>query len=87
MLGDLLAAYPSVAATLAAASDVTILAPNNAAIRAVASSLSNATAAQVAALLSYHVVDGRLYSTAFSATPVFAPTLLDDNAVELVCEV
>ena len=82
----ILKAYPSIASSLASASNVTLLAPNNAAIAALQKSgaLNNATTAQIEALLNYHVLDGVIPASDFTATPVFAPTALTEMAYTTV---
>ena len=80
-LVTLLGAYPNIATSLASAENVTLLAPNNAAIKALMNSgaLNGASESLVAAVLNYHVLPGMIYSSAITATPVFAPTLLNDT--------
>ncbi|KAK5167835.1 uncharacterized protein LTR77_007534 [Saxophila tyrrhenica] len=80
-LGTILQAYPNIARSLGNAENVTVFAPNNAAISELQSSglLDDATEDDVAAILNYHVLQGMVYSSAISETPVFAPTLLDDE--------
>ncbi|EMC98441.1 hypothetical protein BAUCODRAFT_32482 [Baudoinia panamericana UAMH 10762] len=79
-LNTLLTAYPSIAQSLANATNVTLFAPSNQAIQALTSglgALSTAdTNALVSALLSYHVVPGRIYASNISSTPSFPHTNL-----------
>ena len=81
-LGSVLELFPNIATSLASAENVTLFAPNNAAISALQQSgaLNDATEAQVAAILNYHVVPAVVYSDAITETPTFAPTLLNDTA-------
>lgn len=63
-------------------SNITILAPSNEALNALISGADAATAAQLAkpdfiqAVLSYHILNGTYYASAFSETPAFVPTAL-----------
>lgn len=77
-LNALLGQYPSIASTLAGLSNVTLFAPNNAAISELQSSgaLGNATNALIEAILTYHVVDGEIPAGDISETPTFAATEL-----------
>lgn len=79
-LGALLQQYPAVAQTLASATNITVLAPSNAAFSAFLTAQVNqsiaADAGLVPAVLSYHVLSGTIRSTAITATPAFAKTLL-----------
>ena len=85
-LGALLEAYPSIAESLAGLTNVTLFAPNNAAISALQKTgvLSNITEDQIAAVLNYHVVPGQLESSDITETITFLPTALDDAAYETV---
>ena len=72
---------PSVAAALAAAQDVTLLAPSNDAFTKLLSSPAAASfnlndTAFVDAFFSYHVVVGTHYASSFNTTPQFLPTAL-----------
>ncbi len=66
-LHEVLAAFPDVATNLGKAKNVTLFAPNNAAVKALqASDTINPTvvsSAQVQALLDYHVVPGTVYAS------------------------
>lgn len=76
-LATVLEGFPELVETLGAATDITILAPNNEALaEADLSDLEN-----IPNVLSYHVVQGTFRSTDFSETPVFAATLLQDSSV------
>jgi len=63
-------------------SNITILAPSNEALNTLISGADAATAAMLAmpdfiqAVLSYHIVNGTYYASAFSETPAFVPTIL-----------
>ena len=72
---------PSVATALAAAQDVTLLAPSNDAFTKLLSSPAAASfnlndTAFVDAFFSYHVVVGTRYASSFNTTPEFLPTAL-----------
>ncbi|EME81087.1 uncharacterized protein MYCFIDRAFT_15011, partial [Pseudocercospora fijiensis CIRAD86] len=73
---------PDVTAAVAAACDITILAPTNDAFACIApdSDVGKALAAgdteAITALISYHVLNGTYKSTDFAATPTFVHTLL-----------
>lgn len=79
-LGSLLSSFPAVASTLANATNITVLAPTNAAFAAFLTADTNASiqadAGLVPAVLSYHVLSGTIRSTDITSTPVFATTLL-----------
>lgn len=77
-LNALLGRFPNIASTLAGLSNVTLFAPNNAAISALQQSgaLGNASNALIEAILTYHVVDGEVPAGDISETPVFAATEL-----------
>merc|ERR1711881_270371 len=81
-LNDLVGNYPDFAAALASREDVTILAPSNDALE----TLMNSDAASmldndqfVQALLNYHVINGTVYSSNITQTPIFAPTYLNSS--------
>merc|ERR1711881_826264 len=81
-LNDLVGNYPDFAATLASWEDVTILAPSNDALE----TLMNSDAASmldndqfVQALLNYHVINGTVYASTITQTPIFAPTYLNSS--------
>ncbi|CAG9990497.1 unnamed protein product [Clonostachys byssicola] len=62
--------------------DITILAPNNDALKTFLgnTSVSQISPQQIGAILSYHVLNGTYYSDNVTSTPSFLPTLL--NATE-----
>ncbi|KAL1845418.1 hypothetical protein Daus18300_014540 [Diaporthe australafricana] len=83
-LGTLLGQYPDLAQTLGGLSNITVLAPNNAALSALLN--DSATTAAVAAdpglvpaILTYHVLNGTVRSTDITDTPAFPPTLLTNT--------
>ncbi|KAJ9130734.1 Fasciclin-like arabinogalactan protein-like protein 7 [Coniochaeta hoffmannii] len=79
-LGSLLAANPNIVSALTSASNITILAPNNDAFSTFLNSSSGSSMdpSAVAALLTYHVLNGTYYASNFTDAEgaVFAPTLL-----------
>ena len=83
-LTTILESYPTIAESLASTPNLTIFAPNNAAIRAIQSTLSNATDALVSAILSYHVVGEVIMSKDITEVPAFAPTTLTSRAYTTV---
>ena len=80
-------AVPGLAHLLNSSSDITILAPTNAAFAALSpDSLEGQIAAggntdDLEALLSYHVLVGKYLSTAAATVPTFVHTLLNDNQI------
>jgi uncharacterized surface protein with fasciclin (FAS1) repeats len=77
-LASLINSRPEIASALTSASNITILAPNNAAISALLNSsagLANNSAA-VDALLQYHVLTGIHNAAQVTNTSVFLPSLL-----------
>merc|ERR1712032_932145 len=81
-LNDLVGNYPDFAAALASREDATILAPSNDALE----TLMNSDAASmldneqfVQALLNYHVINGTVYASNITQTPIFAPTYLNSS--------
>lgn len=82
-LGALVAANPPILNALSNASNITILAPTNDAFSSFLTSAVNESIAAdpglVAAVLSYHVLNGAVPSTAFTETPVFPKTLLTNQ--------
>lgn len=81
-LTGLLQSRPELLATLSSATNITVLAPNNAAISALLNSsaaLANNSAA-VDALLQYHVLNGIIPSTAITNQTAFVPSLLTNSA-------
>lgn len=83
-LGSLVSQYPMIASALSNATNITVLAPTNAAFEAylaqpgVNSSIS-ADSGLVMAVLSYHVLQGTIQSSAITTTPVFPKTLLQNT--------
>ena len=80
-LGTLLKGFPDLAKTLAATPNITILAPNNAAIAEFKSSgmLASASQEEIEAALSYHVLQGIIPSSMITEFPTFAPTSLNST--------
>lgn len=84
-LGALLAGQPELVEALSAATDITILAPSDEAFSAFLNTTMGNTTAQdpaaVAALLTYHVINGTFFASNFTDAekPLFAPTLLSDE--------
>lgn len=84
-LGSLVGQYPTIASTLANATNITVLAPTNAAFSSflaqpgVNASIT-ADPGLVIAVLSYHVLQGTIPSSAITETPVFAKTLLSNTS-------
>lgn len=83
-LNSLLLSQPAIASALAGASNITILAPKN---NALSKLLNNSQAANslaqdpglLAALLSYHVLNGTYYASNFTRASKFIPTLLSNE--------
>ncbi|KAK3112025.1 hypothetical protein LTR53_012123 [Teratosphaeriaceae sp. CCFEE 6253] len=81
-LATLLQSYPDVASSLANATNITLFAPSNQALQAVQSVLGSSnsdTSGLVAALLSYHVLQGTFYAENISSTPQFPHTTLNNT--------
>lgn len=84
-LGSLVAQYPMISSALANATNITVLAPTNAAFSSflaqpgVNASIT-ADPGLVMAVLSYHVLQGIVRSSAITTTPVFARTLLSNTS-------
>ena len=81
-LTSILGGYPALVSTLAAAKNITILAPSNAAFAKFMSgpyaTMDNAT---IEAVLMYHVLAGTYEASALnSTTPMFLHTLLNNTA-------
>ena len=73
--------YPTVAQSLAAAQNVTLLAPNNDAFAKFLTSpegqsLQANNTALIESFFSYHILDGIHYASTFNSTPQFIPTAL-----------
>ncbi|KAK1082997.1 hypothetical protein LTR33_003541 [Friedmanniomyces endolithicus] len=81
-LATLLKTYPDAVGGLANATNVTLFAPSNQALQAVESVLGSAngnTNGLVAALLSYHTLEGIYYASNISSTPQFPHTMLNNT--------
>ncbi|POS70267.1 hypothetical protein DHEL01_v211338 [Diaporthe helianthi] len=83
-LGTLLGQYPDLVQTLGGLSNITLLAPNNAALSALLSDSSvtamvSADPGLVPAILTYHVLNGTIRSTDIQDTPSFPKTLLTNS--------
>lgn len=80
-LTKLLSGYPADLAALANATDITILAPSNAAFAALFGPGDIKVPANetkiVEAVLTYHILQKAVPSSEFSTTPAFVPTFLD----------
>jgi len=78
-LNGLLATQPALVQTLAGLTNITLLAPSNAALGKFLNSSGASIGADpsaVAALLTYHVLNGTYPASAFTTTPQFIPSLL-----------
>lgn len=77
---SVLGKYPDLVTGLSAAKDITVVAPSNAAFAKFTNTTSaNTTLANdalVKAILSYHILNGTIKSTAITTTPAFVPTKL-----------
>merc|ERR1712072_1370426 len=81
-LNDLVGNYPDFAATLASWEDVTILAPSNDALETLMNSDAGSMLDNdefVQSLLRYHALNGTVYSSNITQTPIFAPTYLNSS--------
>merc|ERR1712113_1133834 len=81
-LNDLVGNYPDFAATLASWEDVTILAPSNDALETLMNSDAGSMLDNdefVQSLLRYHVLNGTVYASNITQTPIFAPTYLNSS--------
>lgn len=76
--------YPTLVSTLESLKDVTLLAPTNDAFTEWASTTSGKLISTsddaVQALLTYHVLGAKVPASAFTTTPAFVPTLLNNPA-------
>jgi uncharacterized surface protein with fasciclin (FAS1) repeats len=86
-LSGTLSLLPQLLATLAEASNITILAPSNQAFEEImqsdmASALNDTNT--VRAILQYHVLNGTYYADNVTETPSFIPTLLRNEAYDNV---
>ncbi|KAG4434553.1 hypothetical protein IFR05_009969 [Cadophora sp. M221] len=83
-LTSLLTANPDLVGALSQAQNITILAPSNDALAAFLNSTAGAAAATdagaVAALLTYHVLNGTYPASAFTNSSQFLPTLLSNSS-------
>ncbi|KAF6829324.1 fasciclin domain-containing protein [Colletotrichum musicola] len=79
----LLGTQPSLVQALGSAQNITILAPSNEALEQFLASPAAAAAATdpglVAAVLTYHVLNGTHYASSFTEEPQFIPTLLQNE--------
>jgi uncharacterized surface protein with fasciclin (FAS1) repeats len=84
LLPALLSTQPALVSTLAGASSITILAPSNEALGKFLNSSTGMAAASapdvVAALLTYHVLNGTYPASAFTNMSMFIPTLLTNTS-------
>lgn len=81
-LTSLLTANPALVETLSGLSDITILAPSNQALAAFTNSSAAAAAADpaiISAILTYHVLNGTIPSSALTNMTQFVPTLLTNE--------
>jgi uncharacterized surface protein with fasciclin (FAS1) repeats len=79
----LLGSQPALVSTLGTLSNITILAPNNAALAKFLNSSAAAAASMpdaLTALLTYHVLNGAYPAAAFTSTPQFLPSLLTNTS-------
>ncbi|KAH6693939.1 beta-Ig-H3/Fasciclin [Plectosphaerella plurivora] len=86
-LSSLLTSQPDLVAALATQTNITILAPNNAALAELLTdadlvSQIAADSSIVAALLQYHVISGAYFAGDFTETPQFLETLLSNDTYE-----
>lgn len=80
-LNSLLLSQPSLVQALSSAQNITILAPSNDALAAFLNSSAAASVASpsaIAALLTYHVLNGTNYASSFGSSSRFIRTLLTD---------
>lgn len=82
VLAGLVKAQPQLLQALGSATNITILAPNNNALSTLLNTTEGKTLAAdsgaVAALLSYHVLNGTYFSSQVTNTSAFIPTLLNN---------
>ena len=82
-LNSLLGAFPGLVTALSSATNITLLAPNNAALGTLLNSTAGKALAAdsdaVEALLMYHVLKGVIPASAITNMSAFAPTLLDNS--------
>jgi uncharacterized surface protein with fasciclin (FAS1) repeats len=83
-LTSLLSSIPGLVETLSGATNITIIAPSNDAITELLGSEAGAALAAdpgaVAALLTYHVVNGTYFASQITEMPAFVPTLLSNES-------
>ncbi|KAF8249541.1 Fasciclin-domain-containing protein [Wilcoxina mikolae CBS 423.85] len=79
-LTETVSEYPDLLATLGAATNITILAPSNDAFKAFKQmeQYKDVTSEELKEVLTYHVLNGTYYSSAFNEKPRFLPTLLGE---------
>ncbi|KAF8533405.1 FAS1 domain-containing protein [Trichophaea hybrida] len=79
-LTETIGEYPDLLATLGRATNITILAPSNDAFKAFKKmeQYKDITSEELKEVLTYHVLDGTYYSSAFKEKPQFLPTLLGE---------
>lgn len=83
-LNDLIGNFPDLATTLAGLEGVTILAPSNDALESLMSNSSSSSSMLsdeefVSALLRYHVINGTVYASNITESPLFPSTYLNDS--------
>jgi uncharacterized surface protein with fasciclin (FAS1) repeats len=82
-LNAFLGAYPGLVSSLSTATNITLLAPSNAALGALLNSTAGKALATdsgaVQALLMYHVLQGIVPASAITNMSAFVPTLLDNT--------
>jgi uncharacterized surface protein with fasciclin (FAS1) repeats len=78
----LLQQYPALAQQVGSQKNITLFAPNNAAIQQLTQSglLSSATQSQIGNILDYHVVSELVYASDITQTPAFVNTALTNKA-------
>lgn len=81
-LVTLLEQYPALAQQVGSQENVTLFAPNNAAIQQLTQSglLNTATQSQIGNILNYHVVPELIYASDITTTPAFVNTALTSSA-------
>ena len=76
--------FPDLLSALNSASNITVLAPNNAAFQALAATSAGKAAESDAglleAILEYHVINGTYPAASISSTGAFVPTLLTNTS-------
>jgi uncharacterized surface protein with fasciclin (FAS1) repeats len=79
VLGELLSNYTEILDILSELSNVTILAPENAALEGFLEDWDESDVGLLTAILSYHVLNGTYFSDNVTDTPAFIPTLLSNE--------